>query len=189
MAGRAFGAAQSCLAAAGLWLLMAGAAVAQQGTTEVRGRVTDAQGATMPGVTVTVKNEQTGMFRTTLSGDSGAYIASGLVPGRYEVSATLQGFKTFSRKGLQLEVGRTATLDVTMEVGGMEELVTVSAATPLAQSQNQIASRTHSRIPDSTAPTRKVPGHVIRPHVRSSRPINFPLAPSLCVRRNFPPLP
>jgi carboxypeptidase family protein/TonB-dependent receptor-like protein len=131
MARRVFGTARGCLAATGLWLLMAGAAVAQQGTTEVRGRVVDGQGASMPGVTVTVRNEQTGMFRTTVSGDSGAYIASGLIPGRYEVSATLQGFKTFSRKGLQLEVGRTATLDVTLEVGGMEEVVTVSASTPL----------------------------------------------------------
>src|SRR5262245_47921951 len=126
-----FGTVGTGVLVAGLWLLMTGAAVAQQGTTEVRGRVVDSQGASMPGVTVTVKNEQTGMFRTTVSGDSGAYIASGLVPGRYEVSATLQGFKTFSRKGLQLEVGRTATLDVTLDVGGMEEVVTVSASTPL----------------------------------------------------------
>ena len=71
------------------------------------------------------------MFRETLSGDNGAFIASGLVPGRYEVSAALQGFKTFKRGDLQLEVGRTATIDVTMEVGGMEETLTVSAGTPL----------------------------------------------------------
>ncbi len=113
------------------WLLMVGAAAAQQGTSEVRGRVLDSTGASLPGVTVTVKNQNTGMFRETLSGDNGAFIASALVPGRYEVSATLQGFKTFKRGDLQLEVGRTATIDVTMEVGGMEETLTVSAGTPL----------------------------------------------------------
>ena len=113
------------------WLLMVGAAAAQQGTSEVRGRVLDSTGASLPGVTVTVKNQDTGMFRETLSGDNGAFIASALVPGRYEVSAALQGFKTFKRGDLQLEVGRTATIDVTMEVGGMEETVTVSAGTPL----------------------------------------------------------
>ena len=113
------------------WLLMVGAAGAQQGTSEVRGRVLDSTGASLPGVTVTVKNQDTGMFRETLSGDNGAFIASALVPGRYEVSAALQGFKTFKRGDLQLEVGRTATIDVTMEVGGMEETVTVSAGTPL----------------------------------------------------------
>ena len=113
------------------WLLMVGAAGAQQGTSEVRGRVLDATGASLPGVTVTVKNQNTGMFRETLSGDNGAFIASALVPGRYEVSAALQGFKTFKRGDLQLEVGRTATIDVTMEVGGMEETLTVTAGTPL----------------------------------------------------------
>jgi hypothetical protein len=104
---------------------------AQQGTTEVRGRVVDSQGAEMPGVTVTVKNQDSGQFRVTVSGDSGAFIASGLLPGRYEVSATLQGFKTFARRDLQLEVGRTTTIDVTMEVGGMEEVVNVTASSPL----------------------------------------------------------
>jgi hypothetical protein len=113
------------------WLLMAGAAGAQQGTSEVRGRVIDSTGASLPGVTVTVRNQATGMFRETLSGDNGAFIASALVPGRYEVTAALQGFKTFKRSDLQLEVGRTATVDVTMEVGGMEETLTVSAGTPL----------------------------------------------------------
>ena len=113
------------------WLLMVGAAGAQQGTSEVRGRVLDGTGASLPGVAVTVRNQDTGMFRETLSGDAGAFIASGLVPGRYEVSAALQGFKTFKRGDLQLEVGRTATIDVTMEVGGMEETLTVSAGTPL----------------------------------------------------------
>jgi hypothetical protein len=119
------------LSLVGVWLLAATATFAQQGTTEVRGRVADAQGAAMPGVTVTVRNQDTGMFRETVSGDEGAFIASGLVPGRYEVAATLQGFKTFNRQGLQLEVGRTTTIDVTMEVGAMQEVVTVTAESPL----------------------------------------------------------
>jgi hypothetical protein len=113
------------------WLLMVGAAVAQQGTSEVRGRVVDPQGAGMPGVTVTVRNQDTGMVRETLSGDNGAFIASALVPGRYELTAVLEGFKKFSRADLQLEVGRTADVDVAMEVGGMTEVLNVTAGTPL----------------------------------------------------------
>jgi hypothetical protein len=113
------------------WLLMVGAAAAQQGTSELRGRVLDGTGAAVPGVTVTVKNQDTGLFRETVSGESGAFIATALVPGRYEVSATLQGFKTFKRSDLQLEVGRTATIDVTMEVGGMQETLNVTAGSPL----------------------------------------------------------
>ncbi len=134
------------------WLLMAAAVGAQQGTSELRGRVLDGTGGSLPGVTVTVKNQDTGMFRETLSGDSGAFLATALVPGRYEVSATLQGFKTFKRSDLQLEVGRTATIDVTMEVGGMEETLTVTAETPLVDVTSKeiggnITSETLTQLP------------------------------------------
>src|SRR3954447_3094005 len=104
---------------------------AQQGTTELRGRVVDTQGAVLPGVSVVVRNQATGMVRETVSGSDGAFIASGIVPGTYEVTAELQGFKKFNRKDLLLEVGKTASIDVKMEVGSLEETVTVSAESPL----------------------------------------------------------
>ena len=112
-------------------LLVASAAAAQQGTTELRGRVVDAQGGVLPGVTVTVRNQETGMFRETVSGPDGSFIASGLVPGTYQVSAELQGFKKFERRDLRLEVGKTASIDVTMAVGGLEETITVTTESPL----------------------------------------------------------
>ena len=112
-------------------LFAATAATAQQGTTELRGRVLDAQGAVLPGVTVTVKNQDTGMFRATVSGADGAFIASGLVPGTYQVVAELSGFKKFDRRDLRLAVGKTSSIDIPMEVGGLEETVTVSAESPL----------------------------------------------------------
>ncbi len=55
----------------------------------------------LPGVTVTVRNQDTGMFRETVSGSDGSFIASGLVPGTYQVVAELQGFKKFDRKDLR----------------------------------------------------------------------------------------
>jgi Carboxypeptidase regulatory-like domain len=112
-------------------LLVATVAAAQQGTTELRGRVVDAQGAVLPGVTVTVKNQETGMFRETVSGGDGSFIASGLVPGTYQISAELQGFKRFERRDLRLEVGKTASIDVTMSVGAIEETITVTTESPL----------------------------------------------------------
>jgi hypothetical protein len=116
-----------------LAMLMAGAvpAIAQQGTTEVRGRVMDAQGAMLPGVTVTVRNQETGMFRETVSNPDGTYFVSGIVPGMYEIAAELQGFKKYSRRDLRLEIGKTATIDLEMSVGGIEETVTVSAESPI----------------------------------------------------------
>src|SRR4029077_12825672 len=112
-------------------LLLATPLYAQQGTTELRGRVVDAQGGILPGVTVTVRNQATGMFRETVSGADGSYIASGLTPGTYEIVAELSGFKKFNRKELILEVGKTTSVDVKMEVGGIEQTVTVTADSPL----------------------------------------------------------
>jgi len=112
-------------------LLSAVTASAQQGTTELRGRVEDPQGAVLPGVTVVVRNQATGMFRETVSGADGTFIASALVPGTYEVTAELQGFKKFNRKDLDLEVGKTASIEVKLEVGSLEEVVTVAAESPL----------------------------------------------------------
>src|SRR4051794_13056816 len=106
-------------------------ASAQQGTTELRGRVIDAQGAVLPGVTVVVRNQETGMVRDTVSGQDGTFIASGLVPGTYQLSAELQGFKKFERKDLRLEVGKTSSIDVSMSVGTIEEVVTVTSESPL----------------------------------------------------------
>jgi hypothetical protein len=117
----------------GILLMLLGAVPvgAQQGTTELRGKIVDAQGGVLPGVTVTVRNQATGMYRETTSGEDGSFIASGLVPGTYEVVASLQGFKKFSRRDLLLEVGKTSSIEVRMEVGALEEVVNVSAESPL----------------------------------------------------------
>ncbi len=112
-------------------LLSATATAAQQGTSELRGRVVDAQGAVLPGVTVTVTNQNTGMFRETVSGGDGSFIASGLAPGTYRAAAELQGFKKFDRQDLRLEVGKTTSIDVTLAVGGLEETVNVTAVSPI----------------------------------------------------------
>src|SRR5215207_590270 len=112
-------------------LVLASPASAQQGTTELRGRVSDTQGAVLPGVTVTVRNQDTGMYRETVSGDDGSFIATGIVPGRYEVTAELQGFKKFLRRDLVLEVGKTASIEVPLEVGALTETVNVTTESPL----------------------------------------------------------
>ena len=112
-------------------LLFAAPAWAQQGTTELRGRVQDAQGGVLPGVNVIVKNQNTGFARETVSAADGSFIASSLVPGTYEVNAELQGFKKFHRTDLLLEVGKTTSIDVKLEVGGIEQTVTVSSESPL----------------------------------------------------------
>jgi outer membrane receptor for ferrienterochelin and colicin len=118
-------------AAVGVWLLVVGSAYAQQGTGELRGRVVDAQNAVLPGVTVTAKNEGSGQFREVVSGPDGSFFMSALIPGSYELSAQLAGFRTFQRGAVRVEVGKTQSIDVQMQVGGVEEKVTVTAESPI----------------------------------------------------------
>ena len=108
-----------------------GSAFAQQGTGELRGRVIDAQGAVLPGASVVATNEASGQFREIVTGADGAFFMSAMTPGVYNVSAELAGFKKIVRKGVRVEVGKTVSVDVQLEVGGIEQEVTVTAESPL----------------------------------------------------------
>ena len=112
-------------------LFLAANAFAQQGTTEVKGKVVDSQSANVPGATVVARNQATGMFRETVSGTDGTYFVGGLTPGVYEITAELQGFKKLGLRDIRLEIGKTTTLDLQLTVGGVEEVVSVSAESPL----------------------------------------------------------
>jgi Carboxypeptidase regulatory-like domain len=118
-------------AVVGVFVLSSLPASAQQGTGELRGRVVDAQNAVLPGVTVVARNEASGIFREIVSGADGSFFMSALTPGTYEVDAQLNGFKKYQRKGVRVEVGRTQSIDVQLEVGGIEQEVTVLAESPI----------------------------------------------------------
>ena len=119
-----------CLVGA-FWCLAAASSIAQQGTAEIAGKVTDEQGAVLPGVAIVVTNEETGVFRDLVSGPAGTYFASQLVPGRYKITAKLQGFQTTERANLVVQVGKTLTINLSLTVGGLEETVHVTAESPL----------------------------------------------------------
>jgi hypothetical protein len=104
---------------------------AQQGTAEIGGKVTDEQGAVLPGVTVVITNEATGVFREVITSGDGNYFVGQLVPGTYKINVKLTGFRTTERGGLILQVGKQLTINLTMPVGGLEETVLVNAASPL----------------------------------------------------------
>jgi hypothetical protein len=104
---------------------------AQQGTADIAGRVTDEQGAVLPGVAIVLTNEETGQFREITTSSEGTYVATQLVPGRYKVVAQLAGFRTGERSGLILPVGTTLTINLALQVGGVAETVTVTGESPL----------------------------------------------------------
>ncbi len=123
--------------ALGVWLFAGGSAHAQQGTGELRGKVVDAQNAVLPGVTVVAKNEGSGQFREIVSGPDGTFFMSSMTPGSYEVSAQLSGFKKYQRGGVRVEVGKTFSIDVQLQVGGIEQEVTVTAESPLVDTTSK----------------------------------------------------
>ena len=111
-----------------LLVLFTSSALAQQGASQIRGRVTAADGSSLPGVTVTIKHQESGVVRTTTSDKEGTYVMSAVTPGTYELSAELSGFRNFRRRNVRLEVGKTSTVDVKLDLGAMSEEVTVTAA-------------------------------------------------------------
>jgi hypothetical protein len=118
-------------------LLFATPLFAQQGTSELRGRVMDQQGAVLPGVSVVVRHQESGLFREAVTSADGTFLMSGMTPGVYEITGELSGFKKYSQRGVRLEVGRTAQVDLKFEVGGLEEAITVSADAPLVDTSSQ----------------------------------------------------
>jgi hypothetical protein len=106
-------------------------ASAQLATAELNGRVTDSSGAVLPGVTVTVTQTATGLVRTTVTDESGAYLLSSLPTGPYRLEVALQGFRTYVQTGIVLQVGATPTINAALELGSLEETVTVEADAPI----------------------------------------------------------
>jgi len=117
--------------ALGVFLYGTALAFAQQGTAEIVGKVTDTQNAVLPGVAIVVTNEDTGVYREVVTTANGSYSVTQIVPGRYRISARLEGFKSLDRRGISVAVGVTTTLDLTLDVGAVAETVTVTAESSL----------------------------------------------------------
>jgi hypothetical protein len=107
-------------------------ALAQQGQyAAVQGHVADESGGAMPGVTVVVTHEGSGMFRQVVSNADGSYYVANMVPGPYRITAELTGFKKYEQPNVLLTIGNTTALDIKLVLGGVEESVTVSGESPL----------------------------------------------------------
>lgn len=128
------------LAVATLLAPLSGSARAQATTGEITGRILDQSQNVVPGVTVTARNEGTGLTRTVTSTNTGEFLLSQLPPGRYTVTAELQGFRTAAVERIEVNVGSRLTLPVTLEVGDMTETITVSSqATMIETTRSDIS--------------------------------------------------
>ena len=116
-------------------------ASAQERFGNITGKVIDQTGAVLPGVTVTVTNNETQRSTVVVSDSAGIYYASALDPGRYTVKFELSGFISQEAPNVILLLGATASVDSSLKVGGLTETVQVLAGTPLID----VGSTTHQK--------------------------------------------
>jgi hypothetical protein len=131
-------------ATAALFLVSAGRPVAAQtsGNGNINGTVSDQTGAAVPNTTVVVLNTDTGVSRTLTTNGDGAYQATFLLPGHYEVTASGAGFGKVDRKNLILTVGQILTVDVTLPPASVSTEVIVTSESPLVDTDKTEVAQT-----------------------------------------------
>jgi len=102
----------------------------------VSGLIVDPSAASVPGATVTVVNEDTGLRRVAQSQSDGGYIVSSLQPGVYKITVRKPGFRTMIRFGVKLTESQPARADFKLVVGSLQETVTVEGSAPLLSSDD-----------------------------------------------------
>lgn len=118
-----------------------------QQSSGIAGAVRDASGAVLPGVQVEATSPALiEKVRSVITDEGGRYNIVDLRPGTYTVTFTLSGFRTIRREGIQIVGGFTATINADLEVGGLEETVTVTGASPLVDVQN---TRNQTRVDET----------------------------------------
>src|SRR2546427_5931648 len=122
-----------------------------QSTATLQGTVTDTQNAVMPGVSVTIRNQATGIERAAVTDAAGQYVAASLPPGQYQVLAHIEGFQDQTRE-VELGVAQTVVVNVKLGVGTLAENITVTGASALLDTATVsvgkvMAQRTVQEIP------------------------------------------
>jgi hypothetical protein len=118
-------------------LLLNTFSVRAQVSAALSGRVTDQTGAAVSGATVTAKDTETGISRSTVTNAAGRYELPALPVGRYEVEAEKSGFAGAIRSGILLVVGQDAAADLSLKVGNVSEQVKVVADAPIVNATTQ----------------------------------------------------
>jgi Carboxypeptidase regulatory-like domain len=111
-----------------------------QVSASIKGIVTDASGAAVPGVTVTIKNVETGTVRSSVTDDAGRYLVLALHVGEYQVRIARAGFRDAVRSGILLVVGQEASVDLQLQIGTVTSELTVRSDAPMVStSTNDIS--------------------------------------------------
>jgi hypothetical protein len=124
-----------------LWLAACCAdALAAQTTATLTGTVEDPSGGVVAGARVTAQHAETGAARTTLTDAEGRFTLPGLAVGAYEVRAEANGFRPLVQSGVWLALGETAVLRLRLELGPLDQIVKVTASSPLVDTSSSALS-------------------------------------------------
>src|SRR5438270_12628326 len=103
---------------------------------EFTGAVTDASGAVVTAAVIKVSRLATNQLRQVTTNESGAFTVPFLAPGIYDITVEKEGFKTDTRKSVDLQVGAVARLNFTLEVGAVTQVLEVAGGAPLLETEN-----------------------------------------------------
>ncbi len=152
-------------------LLFAVTLTAQVRTGNIYGKIADTEGNPLPGVSVTLKGSQIAPL-TTVTGATGVYRFVSLSPSNeYELTAELSGFKKATRTGIIVQIGANSEINLAMEIGTIEEQVTVVAQTPVVDTKKTTIGQNLGKEAMQSLPTARDPWVVVQ------------LAPSIMIDR------
>ena len=164
------------------WVIcLAVPAMAQEFRGAITGRITDTSNAVLPGATVSATHKDTNQATTTVTNADGAYNLLFLTPGHYTVTAEIPGFKKLARPDIEVRIGDRLTLDLKLELGAVEETITVTSATPLLDLSNASAGQVIDEQRIALMPlsdgnpfvlSRLVPGVAFTGDLKFSRPFD-----------------
>src|SRR6266852_4394212 len=123
-----------------VWIVLVGGIldgnVWGQATAQISGTVRDQSGAGLPGVEVTATQTSTGISRSTIANETGAYLMPNVVVGPYRLEAALPGFRTFVQTGIVLQVNGDLVINPILEIGQVSEKVEVTANAALVETRS-----------------------------------------------------
>ena len=118
----------------------------------IEGTVRDESGGVLPGTTVTIRNDDTGVTRNVTTDGKGSYSAPLLPVGTYEVSASLEGFSTVRRPEIQLNVGQQLTVDLTLGIAAAQDTIVVTAEAPILEPERTHQASTVNEVSVANLP-------------------------------------
>jgi hypothetical protein len=123
-----------------LLVALASAVFSQTPTGAILGTVRDASGLAVPGAAVEISNEETGQRLEARANQTGDYLAPALVPGRYSIAVSKEGFKKFVHQGVTVTALQNVRVDATLELGAVTQSVVVTGEASLVDTRNATVS-------------------------------------------------